>query len=107
VQVNLALKGLPKFTCLPERVGQHHGTMHLLPQDDVIGQLRQGFDDACNGILPEFPTIEWYIHTPVDPTLQDAAGHHSSAFFVQWVPHQPKARSCACTLQRCTLPAER
>jgi hypothetical protein len=70
--------------------------MHLLPQHDVINELRQGFADAHNGILPEFPTIEWYIHTPVDPTLQDRQGHHSSAFFVQWVPHQPKVRDKPC-----------
>ena len=39
------------------------------------------------GRLADFPTIEWYIHTTVDPTLQDAQGRHNSALFVQWVPH--------------------
>ena len=39
------------------------------------------------GRLPEFPTIEWYIHTTVDPSMRDAAGHHNSALFVQWVPY--------------------
>jgi phytoene dehydrogenase-like protein len=90
--VNLALKGLPQFKCLQAAQGQHNGTIHLLPQHDVISQLRQGFADAQSGVLPEFPTIEWYIHTPVDPSLQDRAGHHSSAFFVQWVPHTPAVR---------------
>jgi hypothetical protein len=70
--------------------GQHQGTVHLLPQDDVIGQLQKGYRDACNGLLPDFPTIEWYFHTVLDATLQDAKGHHSSALFVQWVPHTPK-----------------
>ena len=28
-----------------------------------------------------------YIHTTVDPSLQDKEGHHNSALFVQWVPH--------------------
>ena len=31
--------------------------------------------------------MEWYIHTTVDPTLRDDAGHHSSALFVQSVPY--------------------
>jgi phytoene dehydrogenase-like protein len=39
------------------------------------------------GRLPDFPTIEWYVHTTVDPSLQDRSGHHSSALFVQSVPY--------------------
>ena len=38
--------------------------------------------------LPEFPAIEWYIHTTVDPSLSDAEGRHSAALFVQWVPYE-------------------
>ena len=45
--------------------------------------------DVEAGRLPDFPTIEWYVHTTVDPSLQDEAGHHSSALFVQSVPYQP------------------
>ena len=37
--------------------------------------------------LADFPTLEWYIHTQADPSLQDDRGRHNSAFFVQWVPH--------------------
>jgi phytoene dehydrogenase-like protein len=49
--------------------------------------MKEGFDDVKAGRLPQFPTIEWYIHTTIDPTLQDKHGHHNSALFVQWVPH--------------------
>ena len=45
------------------------------------------WDDVQAGRLPEEPTIEWYLHTTVDPSLQDADGHHSSALFVQSVPY--------------------
>ncbi|MEO8798350.1 MAG: NAD(P)/FAD-dependent oxidoreductase, partial [Polyangiaceae bacterium] len=87
MKVNMALKGLPKFTCLPEDRGQFQTTIHLLPDEkDVIQSLKTGFDDVQKGKLSEFPTIEWYIHTTVDKSLQDAAGHHNSALFVQWVP---------------------
>ena len=44
--------------------------------------------DVQAGRLPAEPTIEWYLHTTVDPSLQDAAGHHSSALFVQSVPYE-------------------
>jgi phytoene dehydrogenase-like protein len=88
-KVNLALRGLPKFTCLKEDKGQFGTTIHLLPDEkDVIESLRRGFADVEAGKLAEFPTIEWYIHTTVDPSLQDAQGHHNSALFVQWVPYE-------------------
>jgi phytoene dehydrogenase-like protein len=88
LKVNLALKGLPKFKCLPEDKGQLGATIHLLPDEkDVIASLGKSFTDVRDGKLPEFPTIEWYIHTKVDPSLRDADGHHGSALFVQWVPY--------------------
>jgi len=87
-KVNLALNGLPKFTCLPEDRGQYGPTIHLLPDEpDVMRLMREGYADVCAGRLPQFPTIEWYIHTTVDPTLKDDAGRHNSALFVQWVPY--------------------
>ncbi len=94
MKVNLALRGLPKFACLPEDRGQHGATTHLLPDEpDVMRMLREQYEDVRAGKLPAFPTIEWYVHTAVDPTLRDAAGHHSSALFVQWVPFTPAGSS--------------
>ncbi|MDQ1539665.1 MAG: hypothetical protein QOH29_391 [Actinomycetota bacterium] len=88
MKVNLALTDLPTFTCLPERRGQHGATIHLLPEDDVLGSLKSTYADVKAGKLADFPTIEWYIHTTVDPSLQDAEGHHSSALFVEWAPYE-------------------
>ncbi|NMO20632.1 NAD(P)/FAD-dependent oxidoreductase [Pyxidicoccus fallax] len=91
MKVNLCLKGLPTFTCLPQDRGQFGPTIHLLPQeDDVLGALARGYQDTREGRLSEFPSIEWYIHTTVDPSLRDAEGHHNSALFVQWVPYALK-----------------
>lgn len=71
MKVNLALKALPAFRCLPEPVGQHNTTAHLLPDEgEVLDVVTQGFQDVQAGRLPEFPTIEWYFHTTVDPSLQ-------------------------------------
>jgi phytoene dehydrogenase-like protein len=88
MKVNLALRELPKFKCLPENRGQHNATIHLLPPEkDVMANLRRGFEEVKAGRLADFPTIEWYIHTQADPSLRDDRGHHNSAFFVQWVPY--------------------
>jgi len=90
-KVNMALGGLPKFTCLPEDRGQYGPTIHLLPDEkDVMRHIKEGFAMVQRGELDPFPTIEWYIHTTVDPSLKDAEGHHNSALFVQWVPHTLK-----------------
>jgi phytoene dehydrogenase-like protein len=89
MKVNLALAGLPRFTCLPEDRGQYGPTIHLLPDEkDVIASLERGFADVKAGRLSELPTIEWYIHTTVDPSMKDEAGRHNSALFVQWVPYE-------------------
>jgi phytoene dehydrogenase-like protein len=93
LKVNLALDKLPTFQCLPQNRGQHSATIHLLPQEDVISQLRKGFEHVQAGELADFPTIEWYIHTVADPTLQDDHGRHNSAFFVQWVPYELRHKS--------------
>jgi phytoene dehydrogenase-like protein len=87
-KLNLALSALPRFTCLPEDRGQFGPTIHLLPDEDrVFEELDAAFVAASSGRLPEFPSIEWYVHTPLDPTLSDPAGRISSALFVQWVPN--------------------
>ena len=95
-KVNLALRGLPKFTCLPEDRGQFGPTIHLLPDEkDVMRHIKEGFAMVQRGELDPFPTIEWYIHTTVDPSLKDDAGNHNSALFVQWVPYEIKGSSWA------------
>ena len=90
MKVNLALGKLPTFKCLPENLGQHNATIHLLPTEEknLISHIKRGFDDVQNGKLAAFPTIEWYIHTQADPSLKDKDGNHNSAFFVQWVPYE-------------------
>lgn len=101
LKVNLALSGLPRFSCLPEGAPSPFGaTIHLLPgsasllagsagTDPPMAALRDMWADVRAGRLPAEPTIEWYLHTTVDPSLRDEAGHHSSALFVQSVPYAP------------------
>jgi phytoene dehydrogenase-like protein len=88
VKVNLCLRDLPRFTCLPEDRGQHRATIHLLPEDDTRAKLQTAFEQCQAGQLPDHPSIEWYIHTTLDPSLRDAEGRHSAALFCQWVPYE-------------------
>lgn len=89
MKINMALSRLPTFTCLAENRGQHNGTIHLLPPEKgIIQNLKKGFEQVQRGQLAEFPTIEWYIHSHLDPSLQQTSQYHSSAFFVQWVPYE-------------------
>ena len=99
MKVNLALAGLPRFAALPDPGhGQHGTTVHLLPpavDGSVLTALRLAFDDAAAGRLPAAPPLEWYLHSTLDPSLADAAGTHSSALFVQGVPHEVAGSSWA------------
>jgi phytoene dehydrogenase-like protein len=103
MKINLALSGLPRFSCLPDDAASPFGaTIHLLPGsagvtafhgpgpamvDSPMAALRAMWADVQAGRLPAEPTIEWYLHTTVDPSLRDDNGNHSSALFVQSVPY--------------------
>ena len=46
--MNLALRGLPKFTCLPEDRGQYGPTIHLLPDEkDVMRHITRRLRDGA------------------------------------------------------------
>jgi phytoene dehydrogenase-like protein len=95
LKVNLALRDVPRFACLPGGAPSPSGaTVHLLPEGDrPLDAVRRMWADVQAGRLPAEPTIEWYLHTTVDPSLQDSGGHHSSALFVQSVPYEPAGSS--------------
>ena len=85
LKVNLALRGLPRFPCLPEGATSPVGaTTHLLPEERPLAALRQTWQEAFAGRLPVRPPIEWYV----DGGLA-SGGHQSSALFVQPVPYTP------------------
>ena len=98
LKVNLALRDLPRFSCLPPGAASPFGaTTHLVPgaaagpaatgPDGPMARLRSMWRQVQAGELPDEPAIEWYVHTTVDPSLRDPAGHHSAALFVQSVPY--------------------
>src|SRR5438105_4603311 len=69
------------------------GTVTRPLAEDALPAMGRAFAEVKAGLLREFPTIEWYVHTTVDPSLRDREGHHNSALFVQWVPYQLKSSS--------------
>lgn len=92
LKVNLALRDLPRLSGHPAAAPPPWGaTVHLIPDADArpLDALRRMWEEVRRGTLPDFPTMEWYVHTTVDPSLQDPSGHHSSALFVQSVPSTP------------------
>jgi len=99
MKVNLALSALPRFAALPEPKGQHGTTVHLLPppaaDGSVLTALREAFAAAAAGRVDGVPPLEWYLHSTVDPFMRDEAGNHSSALFVQGVPHEPAGSTWA------------
>ncbi len=84
-KINVALSALPNFTACPggEPGPQHHGTIHLCPDQDYI---ERGFDDAKYGRPSAEPIVECTIPSSVDPTLAPP-GRHVMSMFCQYAPY--------------------
>jgi phytoene dehydrogenase-like protein len=82
-KVNLALDGLPEFTCLPGR-GEHlRGAISFSPSVDY---MERAYDDAKYGRFSRRPYIDAIIPTLVDPAMAPP-GKHVMSCFVQYAPY--------------------
>ncbi|MDQ3766666.1 MAG: NAD(P)/FAD-dependent oxidoreductase, partial [Actinomycetota bacterium] len=82
-KVNLALDGLPDFTCLPG-VGDHlRGAISFSPSVDY---MEQAYDDAKYGRFSRRPYVDTIIPTLVDPSMAPP-GKHIMSCFVQYAPY--------------------
>lgn len=91
LKMNLALRGLPEFTALPESKGgvrgpQHGATMHICPSVEYV---ERAWDDAKYGRPSRSPLIEMTIPTMYDPSLAPP-GHHIMGIFLQYAPYTLK-----------------
>jgi len=87
MKINLALRELPDFTCMPghaEPGPQHRGTIHI---GCTLDLLERAYDDAKYGRPSEQPVIEMTIPSSVDPTLAPPR-HHVASLFVQYAPYR-------------------
>ncbi|HXY71033.1 MAG TPA: NAD(P)/FAD-dependent oxidoreductase [Actinomycetota bacterium] len=82
-KVNMALDGLPNFTCLPGP-GEHlRGAISFSPSVDY---MERAYDDAKYGRFSRRPYIDMVIPTLVDPSMAPP-GKHIMSCFVQYAPY--------------------
>ncbi|HYT29829.1 MAG TPA: NAD(P)/FAD-dependent oxidoreductase [Actinomycetota bacterium] len=82
-KVNLALDGLPEFTCLPG-TGEHlRGAISFSPSVDY---MERAYDDAKYDRFSRRPYIDMIIPTLVDPSMAPP-GKHVMSCFVQYAPY--------------------
>lgn len=87
LKINLAVRELPDFTCLPGRAEpgpQHRGTIHIGASLEL---LERAYEEARTGRPSARPIVEMTIPTSVDHTLAPA-GHHIVNLFVQYAPYR-------------------
>jgi phytoene dehydrogenase-like protein len=83
-KVNLALDGLPNFTCLPG-VGAHlRGALSISPSVDY---MERAYDQAKYGEFSSRPYIDMVIPTLTDPSVAPP-GKHILSCFVQYAPYK-------------------
>jgi phytoene dehydrogenase-like protein len=82
-KVNLALDGLPEFTCLPGAGDHLRGAISFSPDVDY---LELAYDDAKSGRFSRRPYIDMVIPTLVDPSMAPP-GKHVMSCFVQYAPY--------------------
>ena len=95
-KVNLALDGLPDFTCRPG-IGDHlRGDIAIAPNVDY---LERAFDEAKYGSFSSRPFINVVIPSLTDPTVAPP-GKHVMSCFVQYAPYELKEGAEAWESQR-------
>jgi phytoene dehydrogenase-like protein len=82
-KVNLALDGLPDFTCKPGRGAHLRGAISISPSVDY---MERAYDDAKYGRYSRRPYVDIVIPSLTDPTLAPP-GKHVMSCFVQYAPY--------------------
>ena len=82
-KVNLALSGLPDFTCLPGRGPHLRGAVSISPS---VEYLERAYDDAKYGEFSRHPYMDIVIPSMIDPGMAPP-GKHVMSIFVQYAPH--------------------
>ena len=81
-KVNLALSGLPNFTCLPGEGPHLRGAISISPS---IEYLERAYDDAKYGEFSRHPYMDIVIPSMIDPNMAPP-GKHVMSIFVQYAP---------------------
>ncbi len=82
-KVNLALSGLPNFTCLPGQGPHLRGAVSISP---TVEYLERAYDDAKYGEFSKNPYMDIVIPSMIDPGMAPP-GQHVMSIFVQYAPY--------------------
>ncbi len=82
-KVNLALDGLPEFSCLPGNGIHLRGGITIAPSIDY---LERAYDAAKYGRYSDRPFLDIVIPTLTDPSMAPP-GKHVMSIFVQYAPY--------------------
>jgi phytoene dehydrogenase-like protein len=82
-KVNLALSGLPNFTCMPGHGPHLRGAVSISPS---IEYLERAYDDAKYGEFSRNPYMDIVIPSMIDPGMAPP-GKHVMSIFVQYAPY--------------------
>jgi len=82
-KVNIALSGLPQFTCLPGESPLHKGAISISPS---IEYIERAYDEAKYGQFSTNPYIDMIIPSMIDRDMAPP-GHHVMSCFVQYAPY--------------------
>jgi phytoene dehydrogenase-like protein len=83
-KVNLALDGLPDFTCLPGPGAHLRGAVSISPS---VEYMERAYDDAKYGDFSRRPYCDVVIPSLTDPSVAPP-GKHVMSCFVQYAPHR-------------------
>ena len=82
-KVNLALSGLPSFTCMPGAGPHLRGAFSISPS---LEYLERAYDDAKYGEFSRHPYMDIVIPSMIDPEMAPP-GKHVMSIFVQYAPY--------------------
>jgi phytoene dehydrogenase-like protein len=81
-KVNMALSGLPEFTCLPGAGAHLRGAISISPG---VEYMERAYDEAKYGDFSKRPYIDMVIPSLTDPSVAPP-GRHVLSCFVQYAP---------------------
>lgn len=92
LRMNVALKELPQFTCLPsDGPGRHHMASILITPS--LSYLERAYDDARVHGWARQPAIEMHIPSVIDDSLAPRGQHVASLFCQHFAPVLPDGRN--------------
>lgn len=89
-RMNVALRALPRFTCLPEP-GEHHQSGIIIAP--TLDYMDRAYCDAKIGGMARAPVVEMLIPSTVDDSLAPPGQHVASLFCQHFAPILPDGRS--------------